>query len=153
MTTHAPSIERRRDQIRDQLIQDMRRQHRRRRTRNTSVAALLLLVLGAVPLWLNAQHPGAAPPSIAHHPPPQTPSVTPDPAPAAPTLRIVRLANPTDVMERARITDIPSIVQRIDDGALIQLLADIGRPSGVIRQGDRAWLTSDVTTASTPDGI
>ena len=38
----------------------------------------------------------------------------------------------------------PALVERVGDEALIAALAAIDRPTGLVRRGDRVWLTNDV---------
>ena len=39
------------------------------------------------------------------------------------------------------------LVRHIDDSELLKMLAEIGRPAGLVRSGSRVWLTNAVTDA------
>ncbi len=39
------------------------------------------------------------------------------------------------------------LVRQIDDSELLRMLAEIGRPAGLVRSGSRVWLTNAVTDA------
>jgi hypothetical protein len=50
------------------------------------------------------------------------------------------------VLERHRAKPTGKVT-RIDDAALVATLASINRPAGLVRIGDRVWLTAPVTDA------
>ncbi|MCA9298363.1 MAG: hypothetical protein KDA28_04815, partial [Phycisphaerales bacterium] len=79
---------------------------------------------------------------------PTAPTIPTD-APVAQAPRIERLTT----VALATITtsaDVGAGIERLDDEQLVSTLERIGRPSGLIRQGQRAILTSNVTDETEP---
>jgi hypothetical protein len=121
---------------------------RRRRTargRGLALAAMVTIALGVtlIARW------SIAPPT------PSAPIATAPPLSAAPpTIETIRTSPaalaawsiPTDASALARAathTDLANL-ERLDDESLLDLLASIGRPAGIVRTGGKTWLTADV---------
>ena len=124
----------RRDRMLDDLKRDMRRVHvvrRRRRTLAAAAAPLVLVIIGG--LLLRNVVPTANQPGPA----PRPPSV----APAA----VITIVHTTPPPPQQLITSgNVSIVQTLSDSELLEMLAAMNRPAGLVRAGDRTWLTRSV---------
>jgi hypothetical protein len=123
----------RREAMLDELVVQMQRLHRRRRAQRTAAASacMVALIIGLSLLAMPARGPAI-----------DTPPIVQARQPARETsIEIVR-TDPS-VLERfaARTT---SRAVFLDDEALLDELAAMGRPAGLIRSGDRVWLTADV---------
>ncbi len=125
----------RRDAMLDELIPKMRCIHQARSARRTVIASI---GAATVILCLSVLNPPRHY-QIAK-------SIVPDgrlySAQTDEIVQIVR-SNPA-VMERF-VVDAPSQVEFIDDVSLLETLAAIDRPSGLVRSGGRSWLTANVT--------
>lgn len=115
------------------LTDAMRRLHRRRR-RLRHAAAALVAVAAAGLAWTMAS-PRQGDTRLTH----VTQSDRPAPAPETRSRVLV-------VRQEART----GRIRLIDDQDLVTRLNEIGRPAGVIRSGDRVWLTDVVTD---PQGL
>ncbi len=104
------------DGMLDELIVAMRDLHRRRRRRRRVAGAAALIVLATAVVW------GTRPGSDHRMVPPDT----------GPIVQVVRSAPRTGV------------VRMIDDEELLRRLAEIDRPTGLIRTEGRSWLTQPV---------
>jgi hypothetical protein len=119
-----------------ELGDTMRGLHRTRRTRRSAVAiassfaVLVVLSIIARPIQTSRD------PELAAR-------VDPGDMPAA---RITIVHTDRTVLSRYAAAP-PSRVRLLDDEALLDDLAAIGRPAGLIRSGGRAWLTANVTSA------
>lgn len=114
----------RREAMLGELLDVMRRHHRRRRRRRAAASFTLLLAAGAV--------------AVVAYQTPQRPARGPaesNGAPSRPTVRVVTAADRTDR------------IRSIDDDELLHRLWEIDRPAGLIRVGDRAWVTGAVAGA------
>lgn len=133
----------RRQRMHDELIEAMTKLHRRRHVRRrTLVAAVLLLPLlfGALVLV----KPSAAPPALPTIVEGEPRLPHPQPGDARPSLVQVVHTDPS-VIDRYAYSASDSTVTWIDDQQLLQELAALGRPAGIVRMNGRAWLTMDVT--------
>jgi hypothetical protein len=137
----------RRDTMLDELVEVMKHTHHRRRIRRRVVAgggcvSVLLLLWVFWPAVRPAERATTA----------EGPAAQPNRAVTSPrddlSLRYTRLVDtdPT-VVDRCRVEP-ESTVDRIDDRMLVETLASIGRPAGLIRYGGRVLLTHAVTDAA-----
>jgi hypothetical protein len=132
----------------DELIGVMERTHCRRRTRRRALTgAAGTCVLFAL-LWLAL--PGLLAPvdktEIAqqtHTPRMQIPM---PPSTAHERRTAVVVQTDPGILERCRARPTGAVVH-MDDGLLLQTLASINRPAGLIRMGDRVLLSAPVTDA------
>lgn len=137
----------RRDAMRDALSAQTVRTARVRRTRRRAAGATLLVLIAAGAAYLILPRTGPAP----HVPPIATDDRAPiDSAPRAePSMRIQIVSAGMDPERLAAITvaTTPDLARyAIDDDALLGLLDEAGRPTGIARTPDgRVWLTSNVT--------
>jgi hypothetical protein len=120
------------------MLQDlavaMERHHRRRLAQRRIALPIAVALLAAGAIW-------AMTPRRPH-------SQVVERAP----IEIETLRAPRPAAEIAFVETDPAILERflIDDDALIETLALIDRPAGLIRCGQRAWLTADVTDKTPP---
>lgn len=135
----------RRDQMLHDLIEDMQRIHRARRVRRfAAVAATPLLLLAIVFAW--ARWPGPHAPSSGGGS-----NIAQGSSPAASLLRpaaiITVVHTDAGVLDRYRATSTTAASQTsmLDDAELLDALANINRPAGLVRTADRVWLTRSVT--------
>jgi hypothetical protein len=123
----------RREAMLGELVGQMQRLHHRRRVQRTASASacMVVLLIGLSLLAMPARRPATHLPRVAQ---------TPKPAADA-SIEIIR-TDPS-ILERfaARPT---SRAILLDDEALLDELVAMGRPAGLIRSGDRVWLTADV---------
>ena len=110
----------RRERMLDELTVAMRCLHRRRRRRRRLTGAAALIVLATAAVW------GTRPASRPAHQ-----RGVADPGPAM-IVQVVRHAPRTGV------------VRTMDDEELLGRLAEIDRPTGLIRTEGRSWLTETV---------
>ncbi len=110
------------DRMLNELTTAMRRHHARRRSgrRLATTSALLAVAAGAV--WVTASRP-ATRQHLDHGDPPGHRS---------PTVQVIRSAHRT------------GLIRTIDDDELLVRLAEIDRPTGLIRTEGRVWLTEVV---------
>ena len=118
-------IEARRDAMLGDLVVTMERLHRRRRIRRRLVTTAAVLTLAAGSTWLIASQ--------------RTTPVMPDqdrvlPTPPGSNVPIIRRVG---LHRTGRI-------HSIDDDELITRLAEIDRPTGLVRSEGRVWLTESV---------
>jgi hypothetical protein len=135
----APIDQAHREAMLEDLVMRMQRLHRRRRARKTASAAGCLLLL-TMTLALSAV--------TGRRPLPRRPIVAEADTPAV-DVRIVR-TDPA-VLDRY-VAEPGSRAIIIDDEALLNELALIGQPAGLIRMGNRIWLTADVVGGEDEDG-
>ncbi|MCK4872116.1 MAG: hypothetical protein KAS72_05280 [Phycisphaerales bacterium] len=144
-----PAGQRRRNAMLDGLMDDMRSVHRVRRARRCATAVSLAavccfaVIAVATRTTTTPTTPTTSGP-IATDTPDPTPSMTRD-------ARIVR-TNPS-IMERYavrnhRLTSIT--VEHLSDEALLDALAAMGRPAGIIRMEGKTTLSADVTDDAFP---
>lgn len=143
----------RRDQILEHTLREQSAlwARRRRRGRTVAVASLLAVASG---LWLVTLAPPRTIPSpapVALGTPPRDPSTSHAPAPL-----VQLVGNTPGVLDRMRVDPVGSVqiirggeptllVEIIDDDQLTTLLAQIGRPAGIIRTQGRVYLSRAVT--------
>ena len=136
----APIDDAQREAMLGDLVARMKRMHRARRLRGTAAAAacllLMIVVLGLPAAAIRRTEPVR--PLVSQPPPP----------PAAAGVRIVR-TDPA-VLDRYTAASSTNAVI-INDETLLRELARIDRPAGLIRMGDRVWLTADVVGADRDD--
>ncbi len=118
-TTLSPAGRARRDAILDELVGYMRRTHRLRTIRRR---LLDLVAVGGLGMLIGV----AAWVFGSHWPPDGLPRGGRDEV-SPPAHRV--------------------LVRQIDDSELLRMLAEIGRPAGLVRSGSRVWLTNAVTDA------
>ncbi len=114
-----------RDRMLDHLLGVMRRHHRWRRVRRRAVTTLaVVMVVGTA--WA----------TVARH------LTSTSPPPPGPTIKWVSQNERTGV------------IRTMDDDELLGRLTEIRRPTGLIRVGDRAWVTVAVIDPDdeTPSG-
>jgi hypothetical protein len=123
----------RREAMLGELVGQMQRLHHRRRVQRTAAASacMVVLLIGLSLLAMPARRPGADSPPMV---------VAPKPAPGI-SIEIVR-TDPSILQRFAVRTTSRAIL--LDDEALLDELVAMGRPAGLIRSGDRVWLTADV---------
>ncbi len=151
----------RRDAMRADLARLVDRRRRRRLAGRTmvGVTAILLLAVGAVWMIPAAQ---VTPPDVVVDATPATPS------------RIIRVATDGVVVDRLRastggalarlrVTDAPGALDRwradpgpsrivyLSDDGLVDMLARLDRPAGIIRSGGEVHLTAAVVDPPPPD--
>jgi hypothetical protein len=144
-----PQGEARRDGMLGELAEIMSRTHRARRVRRRVIGSTgclgLLLVVGrlAMPLFT---HPGEVRPQIVEHlPNREAPAAAKAIAQTRPAITL-RVRTDPSIVERYRAAPTGAIV-RMDDATLIETLAAIHRPAGLIRFADRVALSAPVTDA------
>jgi hypothetical protein len=126
----------RRDAMLGTLVGDMQRVHRGRRRRRRSVASVAIVLCAAAIAW-PLLRPVRAPVGdlVAR-------GVD---APAVPRPVVdYAVVNTTSGLTERLAARPPALVERVGDAGLIAALAAIDRPTGLIRRGDRVWLTDDV---------
>ncbi len=127
-----PTGEARREQMLDELLGTMQQIHHRRRVRGrlVGVAAMLLVFVGVA--WVVASQLSfvdRAKPLIVENQPSEE-----DPDLPAPKPRIRPFAR-------------TGLVRMVDDDELVTLLAQLDRPTGIVRSEGEIWLTNGVTDA------
>lgn len=142
----------RRSEMREALIAESRRIARRRRRRREAIGVMSAAGAVAAGVWVASIRPAPAPaPSVpggevARHALATAPERA-EPAPLAdvpPRVQIVHGEVNNVLIERVSLSvDVSRYA--ISDDELIDLLASIGRPSGIARIGGRAMLTAPVT--------
>jgi len=133
----------RRDAMLDDLVLRMGAIHRGRRARRRTVAGGSVLVLTAAITVLAIapwRGPGPVPVPVQGQPAVARSGT----APAPPDIRIV--STDPGVLDRY-ITTPRRYTVEIDDRTLLDELAAIDRPTGLIRTAGRVWLTADVIDA------
>ncbi|MBX3373392.1 MAG: hypothetical protein KF817_06120 [Phycisphaeraceae bacterium] len=137
----------------DALLASMRAHHAaRRRRRRARAAAMLLAASGTalaaiVPATTTTRGPagpGEAPPVLVEAAPDPAPLVHPEMHPVAPVNHVAAWT-PARISVDARTSD---SIPRLDDEALLDLLESMGRPTGLIRIGDRVLLADEVSLAA-----
>jgi len=126
----------RREAMLGEIVAQMQRLHRRRRVRRTAAASacMVVLLIGLSLLAMPARGPAPDSRMVVEKP---------EPAPGV-SIEIVR----TDPSVLQRFAARPtSRTVLLDDEALLDELAAMDRPAGLIRSGGRVWLTADVVDA------
>ncbi len=144
---------------RDAMLVELQRTMRRRQERLSAVrrtcgTGLLVILLG-IAIFLQSRPPAPSP-----APTPQIVELPPGIAPEQPEprSRIVRIDTDADVVSRYAITPTlrPDVmltsqdgylanVIYVDDSTLLDLLDEMGRPTGIVRMDGRITLTNAVT--------
>ena len=131
----------RRETMRAELLEQMHAHHRRRRTRRhvASTAALLLAtgLLFTLVLPRLVTRPGELAESVS------------EPRPEKPVIEYHVVSTRRAVTDKYIVPPV-SRIQRIDDSALMENLIALNRPAGLIRTGEKVWLTSPVTDEIQP---
>lgn len=166
--------EMRREAMLDDLLDVMARTQRARRTRRRTIAATATICVSVLAVWVVGPFSGVDsnervspiadnglgrdPTTTKFAPAPHAigTNLAGDPghlqrrvAPPAPVNRAVvirTVRTDPSIVERYRATSVDRAV-RLDDEALIDTLASIHRPAGLIRFGDRVALSAPVTDA------
>lgn len=116
------------------LLAEVPRAAAARRRRRTAARGAGLTLAAALVVWVWA--PGARAPTRG---------------PAAPSVSaIVRVATDPGVLARFAPTSGGMTVERVSDDELLRTLSAIGRPVGLVRDGDRVALTADVADPIAP---
>lgn len=130
------TIEHRRQRMLTELISDMRQFHRRRRIRRklTAAATMALLAIAATFAWSWSRSDQATQPS--------GPIATVDEFPIAQTAATIELVqtDPTITSRWRAARSQLTHINVVDDQSLLQVLAQMHRPAGLVRMDDRAWL-------------
>ena len=124
-------IEARRDAMLGDLVATMERLHRRRRIRRRLVTSAAVLALAAGSTWLIASQ--------------QTTPVTP-----AEDRVVTTPAESNGPIIRRVGLHRTGRIHSVDDDELIARLAEIDRPTGLIRSEGRVWLTESVVDEDLP---
>ena len=136
----------RREAMLDELCEVVRQTHRTRRRRRRIVGTGGSLCLLMILAWLSAS--SAFGPddtdTITRNPTVPSPVAEPHEAPVRPRFAIRTVATDPTVMDRYHAKATGAVV-RMDDRMLLDTLASIGRPAGLIRFGGQVRLTSAVT--------
>ncbi len=138
----------RRAEMRAALLDAFATLHRARRRRRRASAGLALLALFGATAWLaahltNPPAPDAAVTRADPQTPPMLVEVVDGPVPPA-IVEFALVAAAEGSLVRT-IDPGPSIVEVISDDQLVQTLAEMNRPAGLIAVGGRVRLTSPVT--------
>jgi hypothetical protein len=152
---HAPGVKRlsdagleRRERMLDELLGEMQRVHRNRRVRRRAALIAIPAVLIAVTIawqWLPLSHIGEADSNSVARVPTENPGSRSDPAIAPPTSVVVSVVRTSEtVLDRYRASS-PPHAHTITDDELLETLAALDRPTGIIRAGERVWLTRPVS--------
>lgn len=144
----------RRDAILHAAVQELRvTQARRRRRRRFAAAAVWCAVITvsamAAMTISDRSRTDVVTRAVAQHPRDESQSESQPRAPQQPrahqaAVRIVQVHTRPDAAQRYAVHT-PTRVDRIDDDALVTLLASINRPAGLMYVNGRAQLTRDVT--------
>lgn len=143
----------RRDEMLHELIADMRRFQQRRRVGRklaiVSIAPILALVAVGL-LWRGS----SSPPPLPHTQPanglvnrPTAPSILSPPTDTSapiPSTIVLRVQTDPTIVDRWRAAPKSSAVI-IDDQALLDMLAALDRPAGLIRSQGHVWMSRPVT--------
>jgi len=124
--------------LQDEVVRSARRRRRRRRL-GAGAAALGLLVAGGV-IIATLSPPPAADNGVRSGA--EGRSARPERA------RIVvrRVQTDAGIASRVRAAGVASVpVHSVSDAVLLETLAELGRPAGLVRTPERVWLTADVT--------
>jgi hypothetical protein len=136
--------------MRGRLIAEMQRLHARRRARRSAVVACAVMALCALPLLMRPTSSS----NTGRMTTPITDATKPTPAEDPSRITFTRIPTDPTAVARLSVDAPPSRVRFIDDPGLAALLAELGRPAGVVRMGEDVWLTADVTTSPTrPNGL
>ncbi len=125
--------EARRDAMLAGLLAHVPRAAAARRRRRTAVRGAGATLAAALVVWVWT--PGGAPTRS---------SVAP------PASAIVRVATDPGVLARLAPTTGGVVVERVSDDELLRTLSAIGRPVGLVRDGDRVALTAEVADPIAP---
>jgi len=128
----------RRDAMLGDLLGSMRRVHARRRARRVGAAGLA--VVACVGIGVVALRPSS--PAASNDPAPRTvesPRIAESPrprvapvAPSGPVIEYAEVRTDDSSLDRLRARR-SGVIERIGDDALLATLADLGRPTGLIR--------------------
>jgi len=140
------STARRREVMRRELLAAMRAHHDRRRRRRRAGAALLMtLALGAA-LWFGLPRPEGPSPLAATDD--RRPTLAGPDANIPPRRSVMHEVVATRIgAARRYIASPPSLIELIDDRELLDSLASLNRPAGIIRTGGQVALTRPVADA------
>jgi hypothetical protein len=156
--THSPEIRRlsdtgreRRDRMLDELLGEVQRVHRGRRVRRRAAIIAIPAILIAVTIawqWLPLSHVGEADSNPVARVPPENPGSRSDPAIVPPSVAVVSVVRTSEnVLDRYRASSRPH-AHALTDDELLETLAALDRPTGIVRAGERVWLTRPVSDDS-----
>lgn len=141
----------RKDRMLRELLGEMHRVHSGRRARRRAAVLITpVLALGlAVLVWR------WSPQSVAPSPnqgtiakgPVSAPKITAPPTVAqVPVAIITMIRTPADGLDAYRVTTASHSIdaEMLDDAELLATLSSLNRPTGLVRSGDRVWLTRNV---------
>lgn len=141
----SPAGRQRRERMLEDLIGEMRqsRSVRRRTALLAAPAALALAIILILRLGLPfAPRPSDGPLAVRERG--GTPEALPPRTPTSAAIITIVQTRPYAV-DHYRASTSPRTAERISDSELLSALAFINRPSGLVRSGERVWLTRDVT--------
>ena len=145
----------RREAMLAELQGGMSRLHRARNARRRAACLAVPAVLLAGLIWLRwpLQRPPNAPVAARSNPSerPEVAPVEPVGSEGFPAIRIVRVFTDSSATDRFR-ANVGSRASRISDEDLLDTLAAIDRPAGLVRSGDRVWLTRAVADEPSAQG-
>lgn len=121
------------------LEEQMRAIHRRRRLRKRAmiVGAPLAAVAALAAVFAIPPHgPGQGPDSVGSDELAQRP--------ASPAMIVEFIQTDPSIAERYRVAAQGHSIAILSDHALLDALAQLGRPAGLVQSGDHAWVTRDV---------
>lgn len=138
----------RREVMLGELVGVMKRTHRGRRVRRRLLATGggVCLVFLLIRLALLGASDPSDPARIAENPTGSSEVVYPAEAPSRPASITVIVKTDASILERCRAEPTQRIV-RMDDSMLLETLASINRPAGLIRYGGQTRLSTPVTDA------
>lgn len=141
----------RREQMLGELKVEMRRMHAARRTRKVLAlnAVALAGIIGAFAVFSQPRSPtpSTVTPGVARFDPQGE-----QPTFAAPAFVITRESTPSDLMDKYAVRTPATTAESLSDAELLAALASIDRPAGLVRTGDRVWLTRDVADPAAAAG-
>jgi len=135
----SPQGQARRDAMLGELVGHMSHLRRRRRIRRASLSTAMAFLV-CVGVFRLAQF-SPTHPSITSRPEVELDA---RPSVSSQATRVVYVATDPDVIRRYRASSQPIVVW-VNDAQLIEVLAQMGRPAGLIRFGDRLALSAPVT--------
>jgi len=129
--------------LQGEVVRSARRRRRRRRL-GAGAAALGLLVAGGVIIATLSPPPATAPP-VADNGARSGAEARPA-RPESARIIVRRVETDAGIASRLRAAGVVSVpIHAVSDAELLETLAELGRPAGLVRTPERVWLTADVT--------